>query len=144
MNSFGYGGTNAHVVVDSAAATLGESSLRNGVHPNGQHKLNGSDDDVPKVKSQLFVLSAASKKSCQNMAAAVADYVSNQSRTVEAGFLLTRLAYTLHHRSLLAYRAGIIASGVDDLVAQLSKLSTQTISQSDIVTSPRIAFVFSG
>jgi acyl transferase domain-containing protein len=144
VNSFGYGGTNAHVIVDSAAAVVGDSKLSNGVQPDGNYKPIGRGNDASKTESQLFVLSAASQKSCQNMATAVADYVSNQSSTVEAGILLTRLAYTLQSRSVLAYRTGIVASGVDDLVAQLSKLSAQTIFRSDSVTSPRIAFVFSG
>jgi acyl transferase domain-containing protein len=144
MNSFGYGGTNAHVTMDSAAAVVGESKLSNGVQPNGNCKPIGRGNDASKTESQLFVLSAASQTSCQNMATAVSDYMSKQSSRVEAGILLTRLAYTLQSRFVLAYRTGIVASGVDDLVAQLSKLSAQTISRPDSVTSPRIAFVFSG
>jgi acyl transferase domain-containing protein len=117
-----------HVIVDSAAAVVGESKLSNGVQHNGNYKPIGRGNDASKTGSQLFVLSVASQKACQNIATAVPDYVSKQSSTVEAGILFTRLACTLQSRSVLAYRTGIVASEVDDLVAQLSKLSAQTIS----------------
>ncbi|CAJ2512279.1 Uu.00g052940.m01.CDS01 [Anthostomella pinea] len=172
VNSFGYGGTNAHVILDSAASVKDEPSLSNGVHTNGNglhtngnglhtngngthtngnglhtngwHMPNGSDADEPKSKHQLFVLSAASERSCQSMAVGVAEYLKSQSDTVDTDMLLTRLAHTLQQRSVLENRVGIIASGLDDLVGQLSELSAQPIPRSDRQTSPRIGFVFSG
>ena len=145
VNSFGYGGTNVHLIVDSATAGVeGDPKSTNGVESNGDHAPNGSINGTPKSKNQLFVLSAASEKSCQNMAASLSEYLSNHSDTAEAGKLLDRLAYTLSQRSVLENRAGVIASGIEDLLAQLSKLSTQPIPRSDRQTSPRIAFVFGG
>lgn len=146
VNSFGYGGTNAHVILESAvtAAVAEESKQRNGVHTNGRVIPNGIGNGALEAKGQLFVLSAASEKSCQDMAASLAEYLSNRSETAEADVLLTRLAYTLHRKSVLENRVGVIASGLNDLIAQLSQLSTQSIPRSDRQTSPRIAFVFGG
>ena len=145
VNSFGYGGTNAHVVVDSAAYALAESqSPSNRLQSNGHPTSDGSGENASKSKGQLFVLSAANEKSCQSMAATVADYLTSQSGKLDEDELLTRLAHTLHHRSVMDTRTGVIASGLEDLVEQLTKLSSQPIPRPDRQTSPRIAFVFSG
>lgn len=142
VNSFGYGGTNAHVVVDAADAAPAE--------PTSQINGNSTTHDhhVPKgalrAKERLFVLSAASEKSCQDMASKVAKYLESQADSADADALLSRLAYTLSRRSVMENRVGVVASDLDDLVAQLTKLSTEAIPRADRQTTPRIGFVFSG
>lgn len=151
VNSFGYGGTNAHVVLESATAAenLTNGALTNGHHvPNGSvngvNGVNGTANGESKAEGQLFVLSAASERSCQDMAADLAEHLSSRPDKNDETLLLNRLANTLHRRSVLENRVGVVASGVDDLIAQLSKLSTQPVPRAERQTTPRIGFVFGG
>ncbi|KAF7915375.1 uncharacterized protein EAE97_012202 [Botrytis byssoidea] len=143
VNSFGYGGTNAHVVVDAAGdvATVKPTSQSNGISTTHDHHV---PEDVSRAKERLFVLSAASEKSCQDMLSKVAKYLESKADSSDADTLLSRLAYTLSRRSVMANRVGVVASDLNDLVAQLTNLSTEAIPRADHQTTPRIGFVFSG
>ncbi|KAK6598020.1 polyketide synthase [Botrytis cinerea] len=143
VNSFGYGGTNAHVVVDAAReiATVKPTSQNNGISTTYDHHV---PEDASRAKERLFVLSAASEKSCQDMSSKVAKYLESKADSPDADTLLSRLAYTLSRRSVMANRVGVIASDLNDLVAQLTSLSTEAIPRADHQTTPRIGFVFSG
>ncbi|TGO47720.1 hypothetical protein BOTNAR_0510g00040 [Botryotinia narcissicola] len=143
VNSFGYGGTNAHVVVDAAGevATVKPTSQSNGISTTHDHHV---PEDVSRAKERLFVLSAASEKSCQDMLSKVAKYLESKADSPDADTLLSRLAYTLSRRSVMANRVGVVASDLNDLVAQLTNLSTEAIPRADHQTTPRIGFVFSG
>ncbi|KAI9162667.1 BcPKS11, polyketide synthase [Paramyrothecium foliicola] len=134
VNSFGYGGTNAHVVVDAADVAPVKLTSTDSRVPEG----------APRAKERLFVLSAASEKSCQDMASKVAQYLESQADAADADTLLSRLAYTLSRRSVMENRVGVIASELNDLVAQLTKLSNEAIPRAENQTAPRIGFVFSG
>ncbi|KAH7256087.1 BcPKS11, polyketide synthase [Fusarium tricinctum] len=141
VNSFGYGGTNAHVVVDAAPVKPTSQSdeiptTRNPLLPEG----------VPRAKERLFVLSAASEKSCQDLASNIAKYLESKADLAEADAdtLLSRLAYTLSRRGVMENRVGLIASDLNDLLEQVTKLSGEPIPRGDLQTSPRIGFVFSG
>lgn len=143
VNSFGYGGTNCHVVIDAAdviptkttSQTEGTPATTNG------HDVPGK---APRAKEQLFVLSAASEKSGQQMASNLANYLESQADSADADVLLGRLAYTLSKRSVMEHRVGVIASDLNDLAEQLTKLSTEPIPRASQQTTPRIGFVFSG
>ena len=142
VNSFGYGGTNAHVVVDSAdAAPVKPTSQIEEISTTHDHHV---PEGEPRAKERLFVLSAASEKSCQDMASRVASYLESQAESADAEALLSRLAYTLSRRSVMENRVGVVASDLNDLVAQLTKLSNEAIPRADHQTTPRIGFVFSG
>ena len=148
VNSFGYGGTNAHVVVDAAedvAPPVVPISQIDGVpattYNNDQDRV---PQGAPRAKERLFVLSAANEKSCQDMASGVAKYLENQAESTDADALLSRLAYTLSRRSVMANRVGVVASDLGDLVAQLTKLSGEAVPRAEHQTTPRIGFVFSG
>ncbi|KAM0430349.1 hypothetical protein ACHAQK_010680 [Fusarium lateritium] len=142
VNSFGYGGTNAHVVVDAAAPVKppsqndGSSTTHNYLVPEA----------IPRAKERLFVLSAASEKSGQDLASNVAKYLESKADLAEADAdaLLSRLAYTLSRRTVMENRVGVVASDLNDLLEQVTKLSTEAIPRGDIQTAPRIGFVFSG
>ncbi|KAK5989608.1 Highly reducing polyketide synthase PKS6 [Cladobotryum mycophilum] len=155
INCFGYGGANAHVILDSAATlSLPHSEvrdLRNGNRVNGvelQEVQNGFSESaaINKVTRQrLFVLSAMSEKSCQSMAANLADYLDRKSTTANhQDDTLSQVAYTLSRRTTFSHRIGFVSSTFTDLVEQLRASTSQPVPVYEGKASPRIAFVFSG
>ncbi|KAF2218978.1 AMP-binding enzyme [Elsinoe ampelina] len=98
INSFGFGGANAHVILESCAEQA----------------------PVPKVDHRPvpvpFVFSAASGKSLQSYLKKFAEYVAINREDVN----LDDVAFTLHsRRSRLPLATSVVASGVDDLLSTL-------------------------
>ncbi|PNP48840.1 hypothetical protein THARTR1_10285 [Trichoderma harzianum] len=138
VNCFGYGGTNAHVILDHARDHL----------PPDLPQLRGmsktTTEETMHTKSRIFLLSANSEKSCQDGARNLGDYITEKSKFVDADTLMNGIAYTLSRRSNFSHRAAIVASEVDDLVAQLQELGNEPISRENSPSKPRLAFAFSG
>ncbi|MDQ8194085.1 SDR family NAD(P)-dependent oxidoreductase [Coraliomargarita sp. SDUM461004] len=98
VNSFGYGGTNGHVVLSSAPELPSASPCKEAEPP-----------------FTLFPLSARSPEALRESASRLAFYV-RRNKTAS----LSDLYHTLAHRkSLLNYRAGIVASDTKDLRQKL-------------------------
>ena len=137
-DSFGYGGTNAHIIVDGAAAallSLTKLPLENSIIP------------APYVAPapHVFFFSAASERSCQRMCARLAKYLAlkyRNSGTQEN--VLARLAYTLGKQSVHPFRVSLVASSIDELVDQLIATTRAATPRRDKNGQPRIAFAFSG
>lgn len=92
VNSFGIGGTNAHVIIDSAASTLGVAAMRS----------TAEYSDAP----QLLVYSAASADSLKKTVAEYQDMVEKDPETK-----LADLAFTLGtRREHLPHRSFAVAS----------------------------------
>ncbi|KAK0701265.1 hypothetical protein B0H67DRAFT_655916 [Lasiosphaeris hirsuta] len=137
VNSFGYGGTNAHVVVDAAVDHLALAL------PPLRRMVRGDMTRIPRV----FVISAASQSSCQEMCKRIAKYLVAKQRAAadtDLLLLLPRLSYTLGKHTMLAHRVALVASDVDDLVSQLLATSYTTVPAREKKKTSRIAFIFSG
>ncbi|CAI4212690.1 unnamed protein product [Parascedosporium putredinis] len=136
---FGYGGTNAHVIVDGYTPPTW-TSLQMHVKINGNRIHNSRDERL-----RVFFISAASERSCQKMCTRLAKYlVVRQRSPQDLDTLLINLAYTLQRQSIHPYRLAITARGVGDLVSQLLDASSQPIPRRERESKARIAFVFSG
>ncbi|KAK4105143.1 polyketide synthase 3 [Parathielavia hyrcaniae] len=146
VNSFGYGGTNAHVIVDAAAEHLGipATSLR---------LLALQRDLGPAEIPRIFILSAATQKACQRMCTRLARYLVTQQHLDSPcpGLLLSQLSFTLSKRTKLPHAVTLVARTVDELVAQLLAAAVNQVPQiggfadSSNAERPRgIAFIFSG
>lgn len=165
LNSFGYGGTNAHVILEPApavdlngSAADGDSTSAvktNGIHDDleskavnytadGAQQTNGdgthaSLEKVAQANPQLFVLSATSEKSLLEAAKNVQSWISNKASGED---YLSDLAYTLNvRRSLLPLRLSVVASTPDELV---SALEPKSLRISKLPHSVSVAFVFTG
>ncbi|CEN60761.1 hypothetical protein ASPCAL03194 [Aspergillus calidoustus] len=120
VNSFGYGGTNAHVVLDAP--------------------------DQPAIPTEptsesdhLIVLSARSQASGQEMTARLRHYLETISDVDTPD--LGSLPYTLcERRTPFAWRASLVVDSVSELETKLKSLSFVHAPPS----SPKVAFIFSG
>nr|QED55501.1 TRI17 [Trichoderma rodmanii] len=126
VNSFGYGGTNAHAVLERPARSTASDSEETTVA-----------EDTPR----LFILSAASQVSLQNMLAIYGEWISKHADQAS----LRDLAYTLlQRRSLLPWRFSCVAANQRELLDALN----QGFKKKDAITrlSPgvKISFVFTG
>ncbi|KAF3910969.1 hypothetical protein AA313_de0200827 [Arthrobotrys entomopaga] len=152
VNSFGFGGSNAHVVLDDAYSFLTEngltanhntkilSSITNGhCLPNGFH--------TPENKQQLngphlLLLSAADKDGVKRMGKLYNQYIrklTTESENTET--ISKRLAYTLSQcRTKLPWTSYAVVDSEQSLFSISENLSLPR----QAVTNPALAFVFTG
>ncbi|KAK9774990.1 hypothetical protein SCAR479_08264 [Seiridium cardinale] len=125
VNSFGYGGTNVHVIMEGApASATGKESIQNGV----------SDPT-----SRIFVLSAKDEAALQNMTRNLAGHIRNLPGSNK--YFMSNLAYTLsERRSKLPWRTAVTASSATELADRLEQSPRKLYTSKQ----PRLGYVFNG
>ncbi|KAH8692262.1 polyketide synthase [Talaromyces proteolyticus] len=157
VNSFGYGGTNAHCVIDDAYHYLatrgifGKSRTKPspaGMIANGtssenssQAPLNGSKPNIGRLL--LFVISAPEQSALERIAASQAAYLRNlmasEPETVDQ--VLKELAFTYsNRRSVYQWRTSIVSENSRNLTISLEQVNKGIRSRKEL----RVLFCFTG
>jgi malonyl CoA-acyl carrier protein transacylase len=130
VNGFGFGGTNAHAVVESARHYLGDIA-----------KESLKNCDVKLGKRRIYVLSAHKKESAQTQRARLVKYLNARHGGTDST-MMEDLAYTLsERRSRLAWNLAIQASSIQELTECLGSDRYQAMKQT---VKPNLAFIFTG
>ncbi len=127
VSSFGFGGTNTHVVLSRVASPKLSTTV-------------GSE-------AELFTFSARTTTALQARIASVADYLDSASDQLR----LRDIAHTLNHgREAFEFRLAFRAESLDDLRSQLNDLRQNGTSATSVTgdcsdfEKPKIAFLYSG
>ncbi|OQD90731.1 hypothetical protein PENANT_c001G07681 [Penicillium antarcticum] len=144
VNSFGYGGSNAHVILEDAVGYLSSQSLNKSIMqlsktPNG---VQGNDNrGVLPSPSRIFMLSGFDEWSCTQQMQTLRSYILDRGTRLDNEKLLDNLAFTINERrSSFTWKIAVVASTIEDLATALA----QNIKARSTVRKPKVGFVFTG
>ncbi|RDL41700.1 Thiolase-like protein [Venustampulla echinocandica] len=164
VNSFGFGGTNSHVVLDDAYnflrlrnITANHCTVAN--PPSADDLLNGGSiltndmselpsldvlatESVSKLLPKILVLSAPNAKCLQRLATTYSQHFENDLGLSQKGpTYLANLAYTLDsRRSALPWKSFYLV----DSCKKLNKLGELVSKPVQVTVKPKLGFVFTG
>lgn len=147
VNNFGFGGSNAHVIIDDARGYMASRGLT-GKYRKPTRQLaevngltNGDTKQGLEKESRVFVLSAFSELSGKRQAKALGEYL-DKSRAEHPSEVLGDLAFTLsEHRSVWPWKAAFSATSLSQLAEAVKSDSVR------FTRSPKakgLGFVFTG
>lgn len=136
MNSFGYGGTNVHAILEEPPRQA--SSRRNfNATANGTSTDNTSQYQQPKV----LCLSAHDESGVQGIARNLAGYLETHDNS-DGHKLFNDLIFTFgEHRSALPWRTAYRVGSIKDVTELLTNAQ---IKPKRVTRTPNLGFVFTG
>ena len=157
VQGFGYGGTNAHAILDDAYHFLEQRSL-SGIHYTAISPAAGKDPSqfgfATKAstrqhskgikRDRIFVISSQDQDGLKRQRGSLADFLESRIPTPNEDALLRNLSYTLSEkRSFLEWTTYEIASSISGLISSLRDEASESPAVRRSPT-PRIGFVFTG
>lgn len=150
VNNFGYGGSNAHVIMEDANGLSQNHSVNGKVNGHVNGNINGVDAHVNGTtvdKYKLLVVSAKDEHAHENMVARLADFLrqKEQHSSQDVETLLDNLVYTLGQRRTVFPRVAAYPVPTSQGLEGVAKvLETPKFRPSRPSQRPRIGMVFTG
>lgn len=131
INNFGFGGVNAHAILDDA-----HNYLR--LRTQSAFSLVAVQTQSRGPQARLFVLSAPQQDAIARQRHSHAEYVRSCSSTDKLAQIASTLA---QRRSQFQWRHAVVASSLDEVVSQWRD---DTLAPVKVGSNPSVAFVFTG
>ncbi|KAK6710701.1 hypothetical protein SNK05_005146 [Fusarium graminearum] len=144
VNCFGFGGTNAHVIMDEAPRYLSARGLK-GNH-NSFEALSSTVETSncnTDTRPQLFLFSAHERSGVQRVMESHLPYLKSKTGMDES--FLRDYSYTLGcRRSNLEWKHAVVAKSLQDLISKLQNVNDSHFKRTSRNKEPKVCFLFSG